>query len=104
MPRAAVTVGRAVIDFRTLPDLGIVFAVDGQEYELVKFEDYTRVDGVATNLLVWHSHCPDCGSQFEIKTGLATRAVNRRCSNCKRTGKPVKGRRGRKCQVTVTIA
>ena len=41
---------------------------DGQRYELVRTEPYTRTDGSDTTLAVWRSECPVCGEPFEART------------------------------------
>jgi hypothetical protein len=41
---------------------------DGQRYELVRTQRYTRVDGSETTLSVWQSECPVCGEAFEVRT------------------------------------
>lgn len=93
-----------MIEFICPPTLGTVIELDGQGYELVEVQPYDRIDGTASNLLVWKAPCFDCTSEFEVKSGLTFKAPNRRCPACKKTGKPVKGRRGRKVRVTVTHA
>ena len=88
-----------MIEFIAPPALGSVVLLDDQEYELIEVQPYGRIDGTASNLLVWSATCPTCKSAFEAKTGLRAKAFNRRCSKCAKTGKPVKGRRGRKVKV-----
>ena len=41
---------------------------DGQRYELVRTEPYTRLDGGRTTLAAWRSACPTCGEMFETRT------------------------------------
>jgi hypothetical protein len=61
---------------------------DGQRYELVRSEPYTRQDGGETALLVWQSNCPVCGALFEVRTPAKASKFqpNRRCSKHKRPG------------------
>ena len=61
---------------------------DGQRYELVGTEPYTRTDGGETELSVWQSECPVCGEVFEVRTlGRAQKfEPNRRCGKHKRPG------------------
>lgn len=93
-----------MIEFIAPPPLGSVMHLDDQEYELIEVQPYDRIDGTASNLLVWSTICPTCKSEFKVKSGLRAKAINRRCSDCAKVGKPVKGRRGRKVRVTVTHA
>lgn len=92
-----------MIGFQTVPAFGTVVDLDGQGYELVGLEPYTRTDGSKTQLMVWSAPCATCGDPFTVKSGMTFKAPNRRCDGCKRTGKPVKGRRGRKINVTVRM-
>jgi hypothetical protein len=68
---------------------------DGQCYESVRTEPYTRLNGRETTLLVWRSHCPTCGDAFEVRTPLRARKFepNRRCPEHKRPGVKVNRRR-----------
>jgi hypothetical protein len=62
---------------------------DGQHYELVRQEPYTRRrDGTLTALAVWRSHCALCGEPFELRTPAnSTRFTpNRRYQKHKRPG------------------
>jgi len=61
---------------------------DGQRYELVRTEPYTRTDGSDTTLAVWRSMCPTCGEAFEVRTPSRARRFepNRRCEKHKRPG------------------
>ena len=93
-----------MIEFICPPSIGMVISLDDQDYELVEVQPYDRIDGTATNLLVWSAACADCESEFTVKSGLTFKAPNRRCEKCKKAGRPVKGRRGRKVKVEVTAA
>jgi rRNA maturation protein Nop10 len=61
---------------------------DGQHYELVRTEAYTRRDGSETTLSVWQSECPVCGEAFEVRTPARARKFepNRRCGKHRRPG------------------
>jgi hypothetical protein len=61
---------------------------DGQRYELVRTEPYTRTDGGKATLSVWRSICPVCGEPFETRRPSRARkfAPNRRCEELKRSG------------------
>jgi hypothetical protein len=71
---------------------------DGQRYELVRTEPYTRLDGSETALSVWQSPCPVCGEAFEVRTPLRARRFepNRRCLKHRRPGVRVNRRKKRK--------
>jgi hypothetical protein len=61
---------------------------DGQRYELVRTEPYTRTDGGETELSIWQSECPVCGGAFEVRTPARARKFepNRRCRKHRRPG------------------
>lgn len=61
--------------------------VDAQRYKIVGFENYRNAKGQDKILLVWLSHCADCGEPFTIKTGLICKWPNRRCKKHARPGK-----------------
>jgi hypothetical protein len=69
---------------------------DQQRYECVGRRKHTTKDGRNIELLVFQSNCASCGNQFELAIGekaLETNfSPNRRCSNCKQPGKPVRFR------------
>jgi hypothetical protein len=69
---------------------------DGQRYELVRAEAYTRRDGGETTLSVWLSECPVCGEPFEVRTLARARKFepSRRCEKHKRPGVRVNRPRG----------
>jgi hypothetical protein len=88
-------------EFQAEPTLGTLLRLDDQAYELRDVKPHIRKDGKPTRLLVWESECPSCGTGFEVVAGLKTKSLNRRCAECRRTGKPVKGKRGRRVKVEV---
>lgn len=88
------------ISFNESPAIGAVVYLDDQVYELRGSEPYTRKDGAVSALLTWETACPSCGETFRVKTGLSAGAINRRCANCAKPFKPVKGKRSRKVRVT----
>ena len=61
---------------------------DGQRYELIGTEPYTRRDGSETTLSLWQSECPVCGKAFEVRTPARARKFepSRRCEKHKRPG------------------
>ena len=68
------------IEFNKTPAIGALLMKEGQRYELVAANGHIRKDGTPTILLTWRSHCADCGSAFEIVTGLRAKgSINRRC-------------------------
>ena len=68
---------------------------DGQRYELVRTEPYTRLDGGHTTLAVWRPACPTCGEMFETRTPVRARRFScRRCPRHKRPGVRVNRPRG----------
>ena len=77
------------IAFSKPPAPGTVLMIDGQRYEVVRTEPYRRKDGRMTTLIVWQSWCPETGHPFELKTGLRTKSINRRCREHRAPGRPV---------------
>ena len=92
------------VDFDRPPTLGTVLMLDDQPYELIEAEEHRRKDGSPTTLLTWLTTCPTCEQPFEVKSGLVCKAMNRRCDEHRKTGKPVKGRRSRSVRVRVLPA
>lgn len=66
--------------------------VSGQAYKEVGREPYLRKNGKLTELIVWRSHCAECGEPFEIRTSAKSRRFipNRRCHLHKQPGVRVK--------------
>lgn len=64
--------------FKIPPAAGYVHERYGQRYELVSAEPYKRKDGALSAVLVWRSTCA-CGAQFEVRAGLTTNGLIRRC-------------------------
>ena len=78
------------VHFQQPPDVGFVLMREGQRYELVAHEPHIRRDGLPTTLLIWRSHCCDCGVAFEVVTGLVANGYfNRRCPDHHRPGRAV---------------
>lgn len=90
-----------MIAFDKPPSIGTVIRFDAQEFELVSERDHVRKDGLPSKVLTWISACPTCGDQFEQTSGLASNGWTRRCATCRRAGKPVKGKRGRKIKIEI---
>lgn len=88
-------------NFPTNPAIGTVLMLDDQPFELVGIEPHTRRDGLITQLLVWNSTCAECGEPIACRTPGMTSWLSRRCGECRKPGKPVKGKRGRKVTITV---
>jgi hypothetical protein len=66
--------------------------VGEQVYTKVGREHYARRDGRVTDLILWESHCGDCGARFIVKVPVGARRFepNRRCRACKRPGVPAR--------------
>ena len=77
------------IAFRQAPAVGTVLMCDGQRYVVVDTRLHRRKDGTPTTLIVWRSHCSDCGQPFELTTPLATKWPNRRCPMHRAPGRAV---------------
>ena len=77
------------VAFRQAPAVGTVLMRDGQRYVVVDTQPHRRKDGTPTTLIVWRSHCSDCGQPFELTTPLATKWPNRRCPRHRAPGRAV---------------
>lgn len=84
----------------TMPPAGSVVDLGGQTFTFLRTEPYRRIDGRETSLLVWTSHCAECGKQFWTRTSANSLGPSRRCRTHRRGGKPVASR-SRKIPVTV---
>ncbi len=74
------------VDFEFPPAAGQVVMFHGQRYELTGVEPTIRRDAAGATLLVWRSHCANCADPFETRTGLVSKALSRRCVECKSPG------------------
>lgn len=81
---------RPIMRFSAPPQTGSQVVIGKQVYDLVKITPHIRLDGQATSILHWRSHCQTCGGHFEVTTGLTFQYMNR---NCPQHHAP--GRRGR---------
>lgn len=88
------------VHFLTTPPVGTILMLDAQRYELIGVEPYLRKDGGESRLLTWQAHCPDCGKPFEIKTGLKSKDLSRRCVDHRAGLRPV-GKRGDRVVIRV---
>lgn len=76
--------------FVEAPPIGTILFYKGQPFELTRVEDYTRQDGSPSNLLVWKADCPECGVEFETKSGRLVNLSSRRCPEHRQAGKRVR--------------
>jgi hypothetical protein len=67
------------IDFRILPLPDTVLMLDGQRYVATGSRLHRKPDGTDVPLIVWRSHCAECGMPFECTTTLKGSHPNRRC-------------------------
>lgn len=86
------------------PSIGTVILLDEQPFELSRTQPHIRLDGQRTTLLVWQTECAGCGDTIEVASPMKTNGLSRRCPSCRKPGKPVKGKRGRKVQIKVIPA
>jgi len=98
LPRAVV--GQSVrvvrkINFRVLPLPGTVLMHQGQRYVVVGSDLHKRRDGQIVPIILWESHCAECGKPFQCRSGLRSGTLNRRCPDHHAPGKAVT-RAGRK--------
>ena len=67
------------INFRTLPLPDTVLMLEGQRYVAIGSRLHRKPDGTDVPLIVWRSHCAECGMPFECSTTLKGSHPNRRC-------------------------
>ena len=77
------------IDFRVLPLSGTVLMHEGQRYVAVGSDLHKRRDGQIVPIILWQSHCAECGGPFECRSGLRSGTLNRRCPQHHAPGKAV---------------
>jgi hypothetical protein len=66
---------------------------DGQTYRFVAEQPYIRTDGQPSRVLVFASHCAQCGREFEFKCSAASKfSPNRRCADHRAPGRRVRRR------------
>ncbi|WP_290898007.1 hypothetical protein [Hoeflea sp.] len=83
------------IDFRVLPVPGTVLMHEAQRYVVVGSDLHINREGKTIPIILWQSHCAECGAPFECSSGLRSGSLNRRCPNHHAPGKAV-SRSGRK--------
>lgn len=82
-------------------EIGDAVFLDQQEYRLTAVKPVAKKDGSTTEVLFWGTDCPSCGAAFEASTPrAASTSPTRRCPPCRRPGKPIVGKRGRRVVVT----
>ena len=81
----------ALRDIQVFGPPGTRIVVKGREYEIVRFEPYTRKDGSLTALSVWIGECAECGASFEHRTTAGRLQENRRCQEHKSPGRRMAG-------------
>jgi hypothetical protein len=79
------------IDFRVLPATGTVLMHEGQRYVAVGSDLRKRRDGQTVPIILWESHCAECGAPFQCRSGLKSGSLNRRCPSHHSPGKAVAG-------------
>jgi hypothetical protein len=67
------------INFRILPLPDTVLMLEGQRYVAIGSRLHRKPDGIDVPLIVWRSHCAECGMPFECLTTLKASHPNRRC-------------------------
>jgi hypothetical protein len=77
------------INFRVLPLSGTVLMHEGQRYVAVGSDLHKRHDGQIVPIILWESHCAECGGPFECWSGLRSGTLNRRCPQHHAPGRAV---------------
>lgn len=73
--------------------MGTIREYMGQRYWVADTFMHARKNGSLAVVLVWASHCAECGEEFRCSTPAAAKKwqPNRRCQKHKRPGCRVKG-------------
>ena len=90
-----------MIAFDQIPAIGTTVCIDQQVYEFRGTVPHEKADGQMTTLLAWETVCPSCAKPFVIRSTVKSNGFTRRCPDCAKAGKPVKGKRGRRVKVAV---
>lgn len=77
------------INFCVLPLPGTVLMHEGQRYIAVGSDLHKRRDGQIVPIILWESHCAECGKPFQCWSGLRSGTLNRRCPQHHAPGKAV---------------
>ena len=63
----------------------------GQLYARIGTRPHIRQDGTVTELIVWRTHCADCGELFQTQSSTSTTpSLNRRCERHRAARRKVK--------------
>ena len=62
----------------------------GQLYAKGGTRSHVCQDGTVTELIVWRTHCAECGAMFEVMTTERPKHLNRRCPKHVASGRKVK--------------
>lgn len=87
-----------MVSFDAAPEVGTILTADDQRFRVVAAEPYTRLDGTASTLLTWSSACPTCGTEFEVRSGLRSKSLTRRCEEHRAAG-PI----GKRKRIKITV-
>lgn len=75
--------------FFTIPKPQTGFVRDGQKYLYKGTWLFDEGPSAGKRVLIWESHCADCGELFSVVTGMTNiPAPNRRCDLHKEAGRP----------------
>ena len=74
------------LTFPKNPPIGFEMAVDGQSFLFDGVDPHQRQDGSSTGLMVWRSHCHECGVEFVARSPLGRGPEVRRCSDHRKPG------------------
>lgn len=76
-----------VLSFGKVPAIGTEVLLEGQPYNLVDVEPYTRLDGVRSKVLIWEAPCSVCGDLFRVSIPVGgSSGPNRRCKEHRKPG------------------
>ncbi len=69
---------------------GVVMLLDDQRYTATGTVPHQRIDGTSSRLILWQTHCPECGVPFTVQTPLTIRSeLTRRCPEHRKPGRRV---------------
>lgn len=59
-----------------------------QRFTLLRHRPHTTGEGKPSAVMMWQTHCMDCGAGFSFTSGLSSGAFYRRCKKCRRGKQP----------------
>jgi hypothetical protein len=80
---------RNKVDLIGVAPVGFAISINGQRFDVVGHEPFTRQSGETVTAMVWQAECATCGEGFRAFSVPGQFAGVRRCEAHRQPGKPV---------------